>query len=264
MSTYLFTFRALDGHAPPADTFDRWAGWQLQLGGRLRDRGNVAFRASVIGNCGPDANLGGYSLVRATSLEEAVALAQDCPILLDGSGVEIGELTNLDDQFDEWLTAQSRRNLKPGGDRRPSHLAMNTGALSRPPALCQARDEDRCQRSAPVEDRASLRDPGRRVGGTAAMPTPRSLARDEQHERLPLVGASVRSPTAAEELLCVVDAGDLLSRRDANFARTSDLLRAASRRPSSLLVADYGSRDSWADPVTPRISPRQDISREFP
>ncbi len=107
MSTYLFTFRAPDGYAPPADTFDRWAGWQVQLGARLKDRGNVAFRASVVGNCGPDTNLGGYSLVRAASPHKAVALAHDCPILPDGGGVEIGELTNQDDQFDEWLAAQS-------------------------------------------------------------------------------------------------------------------------------------------------------------
>jgi hypothetical protein len=107
MSTYLFTFRAPDGYAPPPDTFDRWAGWQVQLGARLRDRGNVAFRASVVGDCGPDTNLGGYSLVRAASLDEAAALARDCPILPDGGGVEIGELTNQDDHFDEWLAGHT-------------------------------------------------------------------------------------------------------------------------------------------------------------
>lgn len=103
MSTYLFTFRAPDGHTPRPDAFDRWASWQVQLGARLKDRGNVAFTASAIGNCGAGTNLGGYSLIRASSLEEAVALAQDCPILPDGGGVEIGELTYHDDRFDEWL-----------------------------------------------------------------------------------------------------------------------------------------------------------------
>jgi hypothetical protein len=104
MSTYLFTFRAPDGYAPPPDTFDRWSSWQAQLGARLKDRGNVAFTASAVGDCGPTTQLGGYSLIRATSLEEAVALAQDCPILPDGGGVEVGELTSHDDAFDQWLS----------------------------------------------------------------------------------------------------------------------------------------------------------------
>ena len=106
MSTYLFTFRAPDGYAPPPDTFDRWASWQVQLGARLKDRGNVAFRASPVGDCGSATSLGGYSLIRASSLEEAVALAQGCPILADGGGVEVGELTSHDDRFDEWLSEQ--------------------------------------------------------------------------------------------------------------------------------------------------------------
>jgi hypothetical protein len=107
MSTYLFTSRAPHGYTPPADTFDRWAGWQLPLGARLKDRGNVAFKASMVGNCGPDTNLGGYPLIRAGSLDEAVALAQARPIRPDGGGVEIAEVTNQDDRFDEWLAAHS-------------------------------------------------------------------------------------------------------------------------------------------------------------
>jgi hypothetical protein len=61
------------------------------------------LRADAVGNCGPATNLGGYSLIRAGSLDEAIALAQDCPMLADRGGVEVGELTNHDDKFDEWL-----------------------------------------------------------------------------------------------------------------------------------------------------------------
>jgi hypothetical protein len=104
MSAYLFTFRAPGGYAPSQDTFDRWASWQLELGARLKDRGNAAFSASGVGNCGPATGLGGYSVIRAGCLEEAVGLAQDCPILRYGGGVEVGELTNTDDRFDEWLS----------------------------------------------------------------------------------------------------------------------------------------------------------------
>ena len=103
MSAYLFTFRAPAGYAPSADTFDTWAAWQLKLGARLKDRGNVAFAAAALGASAADTTLGGYSLIRATSLDAAVELARGCPILSHGGAVEVGELTNHDDLFDEWL-----------------------------------------------------------------------------------------------------------------------------------------------------------------
>jgi uncharacterized protein YndB with AHSA1/START domain len=103
MSTYLLTFRVPDHYTPSAATFDAWATWQLKLGARLKDRGNPAFAAAALGNCATGTTLGGYSLIRAGSLDEAVALAQDCPMLGVGGGVEVGELTNHDDRFDEWL-----------------------------------------------------------------------------------------------------------------------------------------------------------------
>jgi hypothetical protein len=37
------------GYVPPAGTFDAWATWQLKLGARLKDRGNVAFSAAQVG-----------------------------------------------------------------------------------------------------------------------------------------------------------------------------------------------------------------------
>jgi hypothetical protein len=104
MSAYLFTFRAPGDYASSGDTFDAWATWQVKLGARLKDRGNVAFAAVAIGASATDTTLGGYSLIRATSLDAAADLARGCPILRHGGAVEVGELTNHDDRFDEWLT----------------------------------------------------------------------------------------------------------------------------------------------------------------
>ena len=46
---------------------------------------------------------GGYSRIRAGSLDAAVALARGCPMLGAGGGVEICELTSHDERFDQWL-----------------------------------------------------------------------------------------------------------------------------------------------------------------
>ncbi len=81
MSTYLFTFRAPPRYAPSAGTFDAWSSWQLELGARLKDRGNPAFAAAALGTSAADTTLGGYSLIRAGSLDAAVTLARGCPLL---------------------------------------------------------------------------------------------------------------------------------------------------------------------------------------
>lgn len=106
MSTYLFTFRAPTDYAPGGDTFDAWATWQLQLGARLKDRGNPGFTAAALGASVADTTLGGYSLIRAGHLSAALALAGSCPLLLHGGAVEVCELADHDDRFDSWLDAR--------------------------------------------------------------------------------------------------------------------------------------------------------------
>ena len=110
MSTYLFTFRAPLHYAPSADTFDAWSTWQFGLGARLKDRGNPAFAAAALGASVADTTLGGYSLIRAASLDAAVALARGCPLLTHGGGVEIGELNSHDERFDNWLDSNRTEN----------------------------------------------------------------------------------------------------------------------------------------------------------
>jgi hypothetical protein len=51
------------------------------------------FSRQPVGNCGTETGLGGYTLIAADDLEGAVALARSCPLLAEGGGVEVGELT---------------------------------------------------------------------------------------------------------------------------------------------------------------------------
>ena len=110
MATYLFTFRPPTGYAPSADTFDAWSSWQLELGARLKDRGNPGFAAASLGASAADTTLGGYSLIRAGSLDAAVALARGCPMLTHGGAVELCELTSHDERFDHWLDTTGTRH----------------------------------------------------------------------------------------------------------------------------------------------------------
>jgi hypothetical protein len=95
MPAYLITNRVPEDFAGSAEAFAAWTAWFEQLGGNLADRGNPAFKQTTVGNCGPGTVLGGYTLVTASSLETAAALAQDHPLVSRGGGVEVAELTLL-------------------------------------------------------------------------------------------------------------------------------------------------------------------------
>jgi hypothetical protein len=95
MPTYLIINRPLAGYVPSAKAAAEWNAWFAELDTHLVSRGNPTFTHAVVGDCGPDSVLGGYTLVRADDLAAATALAKNCPVLDHGGGVEVGELTEI-------------------------------------------------------------------------------------------------------------------------------------------------------------------------
>jgi hypothetical protein len=96
MSTFLFTYRVPKNYIPgSAEVVPAWKAWCAGISANLLDVGNPVFERSTLGSCAADTVLGGYSLVSADDLDTAVALAEGCPVLAIGGGVEVGELTLL-------------------------------------------------------------------------------------------------------------------------------------------------------------------------
>ena len=95
MPTYLIVNRAPSGYQGSPEAMQAWNAWFDQLGEQLVERGNPVFSRTSLGECVPGTALGGYTLIQADSLQEATTLAKSCPILTEGGGVEIGELTPL-------------------------------------------------------------------------------------------------------------------------------------------------------------------------
>lgn len=113
MKDFLFVFRA-DSNAMPSGSPDemqattkRWMDWigGLAAQNKLTDRGNrlvpwgkVVKADNVIAD-GPyteiKESIGGYSIVKAASVEEAAELAKECPILTIGGSVEVREISVL-------------------------------------------------------------------------------------------------------------------------------------------------------------------------
>jgi hypothetical protein len=97
MSTYLFIYRSQKDYAPSSDdALAEWGAFFKGIGSNVADVGNPVFDRRELGNCGDETVLGGYSMITADSLDEAVRLTKDCPALKRGGGVEVGEITPLD------------------------------------------------------------------------------------------------------------------------------------------------------------------------
>jgi hypothetical protein len=93
MANYVLTFRAPKGRVPAAEDEARWPAWLAGIGGQVTDPGNRIGQVRDVGG-GPDRPdvLAGYIVISAGSLDAAVAVAEGCPMLVQGGTVEVGEV----------------------------------------------------------------------------------------------------------------------------------------------------------------------------
>mgnify|MGYP006286557543 CR=1 FL=1 len=79
-------------------SMDAWMGWFGSLGDKVVDGGNPCTVSRAIGSDGsvmePTMAPSGYSVIRADSLDEAVAAAKSCPVLASGGQVLVSETIN--------------------------------------------------------------------------------------------------------------------------------------------------------------------------
>jgi hypothetical protein len=97
MPKFIFTYQHPAGYTTRTDPeiSAQWGGFFETIGERVVDPGQPVFERTAIGKVGTGTQLGGFSVVEASSLEDAVALATHCPTLTYGGGVQVGELAEL-------------------------------------------------------------------------------------------------------------------------------------------------------------------------
>ena len=95
MPTFLFSYRVPTDYHPGAETGKSWQAWFDSLGASQIDPGHGVLATRTLGNLGDGTRLGGYSMVTAEDMEEAAALADGCPALRLGGGVEIGAVPEI-------------------------------------------------------------------------------------------------------------------------------------------------------------------------
>jgi hypothetical protein len=74
------------------ETLAAWQAWLAEMGASVGDASPV-FARSTLGETGVDTALAGYTIIEADDLEAAVALAKGRPVLHQGGGVDVVELT---------------------------------------------------------------------------------------------------------------------------------------------------------------------------
>lgn len=105
MAKYLFVYHG--GGTPPStaaekkQVMDAWGAWFGSMGAAVVDGGNPVGKSSTVKSdgsltAGGGANpVSGYSLIEASSLEDAHKKAKGCPLLKAGGSVEIAQAMDM-------------------------------------------------------------------------------------------------------------------------------------------------------------------------
>lgn len=99
MERYLIVYRGstVDEAEGPQHNPEEWDKWFEMLGSALVDRGSLALSSvqmpsRLLGPKLSSASLSGYSVIAAADFNEAVSLAEECPIFDEKGSVEIARL----------------------------------------------------------------------------------------------------------------------------------------------------------------------------
>ena len=104
MSKYLFVYHGgsmPESEAEQAAVMDAWGQWFGSMGSAVIDGGNPVGSSSTVQSDGSVVNngganpAGGYSLIEASDVEDAIAKAKGCPALASGGSVELAEAIDM-------------------------------------------------------------------------------------------------------------------------------------------------------------------------
>jgi hypothetical protein len=104
MAKYLFVYHGAGHPSSPAEAktvMDAWGAWFGSLGAAVIDGGNPVGKSSTVKSDGSLVDGGGanpvsgYSLIEASTLQDAHKKAKGCPLLAAGGTIEIAEAMDM-------------------------------------------------------------------------------------------------------------------------------------------------------------------------
>ena len=105
MAKYLYVYHG-GGDNPATEeevaaALDAWGSWFGSMGAAVIDGGNPVGESSTVNPDGSVTSNGGanpaagYSLIEASSLDDALTKAKGCPILAAGGSIEVAEAIDM-------------------------------------------------------------------------------------------------------------------------------------------------------------------------
>ena len=95
MPSYVFTYRQPKEQPLNMDAAQEWFAWFDQIGEHITLPGNAVSTARRLGNVDGDQRVSGFTVITARDLDHASELAQGCPAISQGFGLEVGELLEI-------------------------------------------------------------------------------------------------------------------------------------------------------------------------
>lgn len=95
MPNYVFTYRQPRDRPLDMDAAQEWFAWFEQIGEHITQQGSAVSTARQLGNVDGSQQVSGFTVISARDLDHASELAQGCPAIRQGFGIEVGELLEM-------------------------------------------------------------------------------------------------------------------------------------------------------------------------
>lgn len=103
MPKFLFVYHKgkMQPPADPADAMARWGKWIADHKANMADPGDPVGKSLTVHADRVDDHGGanpafGYSIIEASNMDEATAIAKACPMVVDGGNVEVAEIHHIE------------------------------------------------------------------------------------------------------------------------------------------------------------------------
>ena len=95
MPHYVFTYRQPRDQALNMDAAQEWYAWFDKIGEHIVDTGAAVSSSRQLGKVDGSQRVSGFTVITARDLDHAAELAQGCPAIAQGFGIEVGELLEI-------------------------------------------------------------------------------------------------------------------------------------------------------------------------
>jgi hypothetical protein len=95
MPDFVFTYRQPKDQALNMDAAEQWFAWFEEIGEHIANPGAAVSAARQLGNVDGSQRVSGFTVITARDLDHATELAQGCPAIAQGYGIEIGEMLSV-------------------------------------------------------------------------------------------------------------------------------------------------------------------------